>query len=1334
MEDLQRWEYILQEAHAKAEANPDDTEAREDAQYAADQIRSILAANQTSTTPEQTNGQGVSQVITQPVVGAGTALGLGGVKGIAHLQNKRDLNMARAFVQAQQEANAKAPPTARTGVERQLQGTIDPETGETGRARQTGYNELSREQKLARIQKAPVIQSLIQSGQITGTNPILGATGYTGSTETGVLAKPEAIAAYKASKATPSAPVLAPQGKLPQMVSSAGKLAGKVLNTVSPYAAAYGLGSQAFDAAERGWQGDYPGAAISGLGALSNFGGVPGIVAGLALEKMNRMRDEFARGERKLPEHEKTDPMGNQYADGGVVHMHGGGKLGMLKELGDLIKSEGRTPVVPASSEWFKGNKGPQPLIEKVLQKTGKERSDYPYGAFVDPRTGEVLDQNIYGSTGVLIDPLTGRPMMSVENQLESLMPKNGLVTQSNLLKKDKYHVLGGDSVLENSPFIATIDSGPGHFYSLGTEYATPTQLRNLEKGTSNPFLRPYSNGDLFGMGDVIGQVRPKSSKKISDVYEKLFVAPKGSDVPGVRLNRATGGAVHMAEGRQPTVTLEELDTNPPETGAAFGKFPQMTPKRAQPQGGALHGYLDALLGAPEYEDLSVLDPKGIAYKNAYRAAEPYGMAANMVAPVTSLGKSVGKPLVKALGQHAVDKVFSGEPLIKGMDFLNPQVLGAVKFKGGNTPLGLNSTLPLQQQGGMGKFLFESQINNPVTAFEKRLETHYGSDPFNTQNYRLKKDWEKYRDDYVRINHPSVDLKDPSVQETVKEAADMFASHRNTLATLNGEGGNRFYSPSAIEAIAPHYNNWVNGPLKSHITKTMGTGLETDPMLKVMNESPFEPKELFGGYTDMARDSFKADLGRDWRKKAEESFSGGWGNPTQELQDKVKNSVVGKQTATTPIGKYYEDLIDSTMYPKGVHSFASQDFPGMSHIGRNDVISDFMGSPDKKMGFDSIKEKIINGLLSGELPLNKLATQTPANVLQSIIKEKTDAMKALQKDKKAYQSWSQANHEALPTETRFTDIEGNPTNKKLVVFDAKMANENPDLVVRNLSKDTKELNHCVGSCGMDNGTYIPMVNPHTGVANKESGTHGPAYLEKIKSGKLSVASMRGPNGESKATLEFRTTPDGKIEIGQLKGYKNQEVDAETANDLKNWLNYKNSTGELASAPVSDIKNLRDISDLDYKSGSIGRMMDRNKEWNSNIVSDLFENLESSKTPRFFTDKEFEEMASKRGIDLTKDEALNLSNLSPRQLDYMEYYKPGAIRKSYGGSYDKIISYDPHTGTVVATQVTRDANGNWVPGRYAGPRTHATHPDAQEFQREMGRPFRSNNPQGWEAAD
>ena len=549
MDEIQQWLEVLHAADAKYQEDPNDSQAADDSQYAAYKILILRnGASEKSNTPE-TTGNDISQKIAQPISGAVTAALLGAGKGIGYLQDKRDLSQARAFVRAQQELAAKTP---QTGLERQIQGTIDPATGETGRARQTGYNEMTHEQKLARTQVTnPTIKSLIQQGIITGQNPLLGATGHIGSTETGVLAKPEEIAAYKASKATPQ---VKPPSLMGNVVGSVANTAGKVLNTVSPYAAAYGLGSQAFDAAERGWQGDYPGAAISALGAGSNFYGVPGIAIGLALEKANRMRDEFARGERQLPNYENVNPAGDiGYAEGGVVTLAEGsqppqlsGGLPHIEELLRAIKNPEKTPVVPVPNRWFsQPDKFPQVqgLVEKALTHSGQPREAFHSGAFIDPRTGEVLDRRIYNNLGVVIDPQTGKPMMSVGNQagIEVLDPKTGSYTKSNLVRKNLFTPTGGDPLLNRLPFIATIENKGVHHYGLGTQYATPTELYNTMKG-ENPTLRPRSRGEVFGMGDVVGQARIGGRDEPKNIYEKLFVAPKGSDVPGVRLGTTGGG------------------------------------------------------------------------------------------------------------------------------------------------------------------------------------------------------------------------------------------------------------------------------------------------------------------------------------------------------------------------------------------------------------------------------------------------------------------------------------------------------------------------------------------------------------------------------------------------------------------------------------------------------------------------------------------------------------------------------------------------------------------------------------------------------------------------
>lgn len=222
---------------------------------------------------------------------------------------------------------------------------------------------------------------------------------------------------------------------------------------------------------------------------------------------------------------------------------------GMVSKMGE----EGRSPIIPVPNRWFlQPDKFPhqQKLIERVLQKTGMNREDFPSGAFIDPRTGEVLDSRIMDDLGVVINPATNRPMMSAKGQsgLEALNPKTGAYTKSNLVRKGLFKPEGGDPLLNDLSFLATIEKGDvGHKYGLATEYASPTELWNTGTG-ANPTLRPRSRGDLFGVGDVVGQVRVGRSEP-HDVYEKLFVAPKGSNVQGKKLSKAHGGLAHMAKG-----------------------------------------------------------------------------------------------------------------------------------------------------------------------------------------------------------------------------------------------------------------------------------------------------------------------------------------------------------------------------------------------------------------------------------------------------------------------------------------------------------------------------------------------------------------------------------------------------------------------------------------------------------------------------------------------------------------------------------------------------------------------------------------------------------------
>jgi hypothetical protein len=230
-----------------------------------------------------------------------------------------------------------------------------------------------------------------------------------------------------------------------------------------------------------------------------------------------------------------------------------------LSGLIDKVQTPARQSVIPMPNRWFtkpKENPHVQPLVEKVLQVNNMKREDFHSGAFVDPKTGLILDNQIHNDVGVAIDPITNRPVMTSGGVtgMESLPKDQGSFTNSNLLKQGKYKPTGGDSILDELGFIATVDkAGMGHAYGLGTDYATPVLLNNLGTG-NNPTLRPRSVGDVFGVGDVVGQMQINKNSPVHDVYEKLLVAPKGSDVEGVKLNKAKGGAVQSLETNLPAL------------------------------------------------------------------------------------------------------------------------------------------------------------------------------------------------------------------------------------------------------------------------------------------------------------------------------------------------------------------------------------------------------------------------------------------------------------------------------------------------------------------------------------------------------------------------------------------------------------------------------------------------------------------------------------------------------------------------------------------------------------------------------------------------------------
>jgi len=257
------------------------------------------------------------------------------------------------------------------------------------------------------------------------------------------------------------------------------------------------------------------------------------------LEGGHRLGAAHLLGMKEIPAMIGHEP--DDYAQGGNVNP----KYPSIEEMLQKLREAGRTPVMPAPDRWFKHpQKHPfqQKAIEKLLAHTGHAREDFPFGAHINPITGEPLDFEIMNDLGVAIDPNTGNPMMSgIKSGLTEIDPKLGSLTKSNLIRKGLFKHEGGDPLLDRIKFLATIEkSGKGHHYGLSTQYASPAEL--VQEMTGNPTLRPHSRGDIYGVGDEIGRISIKG--KHHPVYEKLLVAPFGSDVQGKKLHKAKGGGI----------------------------------------------------------------------------------------------------------------------------------------------------------------------------------------------------------------------------------------------------------------------------------------------------------------------------------------------------------------------------------------------------------------------------------------------------------------------------------------------------------------------------------------------------------------------------------------------------------------------------------------------------------------------------------------------------------------------------------------------------------------------------------------------------------------------
>jgi hypothetical protein len=627
----------------------------------------------------------------------------------------------------------------------------------------------------------------------------------------------------------------------------------------------------------------------------------------------------------------------------------------------------------------------------------------------------------------------------------------------------------------------------------------------------------------------------------------------------------------------------------------------------------------------------------------------------------------------------AVQKI-TGNPLatstgvVNELSQFNP-LAQAMKPKGGNWPTTLGSSLPLEEQGRIGMYLAESTAgpNRPLMVWNQKI-----------RDLGYLPEWV----DYLKLNNASdIPSTDPRYPLLAKQFTELINNHIAANGP-NAVGGQpmQFIKPlEEIQAMTDAYNKWIlEGPHKKYLTTQFGTGVETDPVLKAVEEANIDPFNL-RRERDATRErkSAKEDI-----KYLKEKYDSAlqyfqrhpdrpdiFPNPEPIFFNPDMNQLanVGELTSRTPAGQKFENAQDyvlndysNTYHPKYSTDDVRANFPISSKLKIGTPIYDVVASSMlDDVGMSQIKQHLLDKVMSGEISPEKLPSVSVESVVRDMIKTQQDRLRKAEKDKNLYLDWRSQNHNTLPADIAFTDADGNPTGAKMVVFNADMADANPDLVIRNLSQDTKELNHCVGSCGHGTPDYpnrhVPMVEPHTGSTPKGSdATYGPNYIKRIKNGEIEIASLRGPNGESKATLQLNpdVNKDGDVvyRIEQIKGKGNGKLQPEDVDLVKNWLNSKGSA--IRDNRISDLDNLPGVFDMrntqayeiadvhqtihsdklgDFLNSLVHKKINNNPEleeyYNSGYLHPM--DLIKEDLPRFVTVDDLKQVAEKNGFDIEK---------------------------------------------------------------------------------------------------
>jgi hypothetical protein len=428
---------------------------------------------------------------------------------------------------------------------------------------------------------------------------------------------------------------------------------------------------------------------------------------------------------------------------------------------------------------------------------------------------------------------------------------------------------------------------------------------------------------------------------------------------------------------------------------------------------------------------------------------------------------------------------------------------------------------------------------------------------------------------------------------------------------------NKLMTPSEITAINVAQNAWIEGPRKKYLETKAGTGVATDPLLAQIESTGFglqpsyDPHDssMIQAQADRARRISNTIHGRD-----PASFKGPIGVGA------YKAPLVGTQTATTPMGREFENLMDLYLAANPLASYNTNiiDPDKLKYVSATTPIYDINTSAENPL--ENIDQKLREELLAGRIKPANIAQIGVERIALQLHKDELARQAKEAKDQAPYVGFRTALATDLPGDTL-------PGGNKLITFDKALTDKiGEHMLVRALSIDTTDLDHCVAQCGKppqasyDQGYasdpyrkrhYRPMVVPHTGVPPKEAdyrGLRGPdpatgrvhghtSYTYDIMNGDTRVMSLRSPTGEALITMQTGVPhTDGRYDVKQIMGYQDRGIYGSgkekgtaaispiAASDMTTWLNQ--NANDIREVPVTHALEHLGIVDTDpTKTGS-----------------------------------------------------------------------------------------------------------------------------------------------------